>query len=84
MKQTEAFAAQSVAVVRDLNFDMKQGKVTGMVVRLHLVIRLELLDVVSLLHLLHEMQKRRFKRGLATLLYRWVATGRSTIVRKIE
>ena len=57
IEANEAFAAQSLAVAKDLNFDMNKVNVNG--------------GAIALGHpvgaLLHEMQKRDAKKGLATL-----------------
>ena len=53
IEANEAFAAQSVAVARELGFDMSKVNVNG--------------GCRILVTLLHEMQKRDAKKGLATL-----------------
>ena len=61
----EAFAAQSVAVARDLKFDMSKVNVNGGAIALgHPVGASGCRIFVTLLH---EMQKRDAKKGLATL-----------------
>jgi len=65
IEANEAFAAQSVAVARDLNFDMSKVNVNGGAIALgHPVGASGCRILVSLLH---EMQKRDSKKGLATL-----------------
>ena len=65
VEANEAFAAQSIAVARDLNFDMSKVNVNGGAIALGHP------DGASgcriLVTLLHEMQTRDAKRGLATL-----------------
>ena len=65
IEANEAFAAQSVAVARDLNFDMSKVNVNGGAIALgHPVGASGCRIFVTLLH---EMQKRDAKKGLATL-----------------
>ena len=66
VEANEAFAAQSIAVARDLKFDMSKVNVNGGAIALgHPVGASGARIIVSLLH---EMQKRpEAKRGLATL-----------------
>lgn len=66
IEANEAFAAQSVAVARDLNFDMEKVNVNGGAISLgHPVGASGARIIVTLLH---EMQKRDdAKKGLATL-----------------
>ncbi len=66
VEANEAFAAQSIAVARELNFDMSKVNVNGGAIALgHPVGASGARIIVTLLH---EMQKRpEAKRGLATL-----------------
>lgn len=65
VEANEAFAAQSIAVARDLNLDASKLNVNGGAIALgHPVGASGCRILVSLLH---EMQKRDAKRGLATL-----------------
>ena len=81
IEANEAFAAQSVAVARDLKFDMSKVNVNGGAIALgHPVGASGCRILVSLLH---EMQKRDAKRGLATLCIGG-GMGCSTIVEKYE
>ncbi|QEK13287.1 acetyl-CoA C-acetyltransferase [Crassaminicella thermophila] len=65
IEANEAFAAQSIAVARDLNFDMEKVNVNGGAIALGHPIGAS--GARILVTLLHEMQKRDAKRGLATL-----------------
>jgi acetyl-CoA C-acetyltransferase len=65
IEANEAFAAQSLAVGKDLNFDMSKVNVNGGAIALGHPIGASGARV--LVTLLHEMQKRDVKRGLATL-----------------
>ena len=66
VEANEAFAAQSVAVAKDLHFDMSKVNVNGGAISIgHPVGASGARIIVTLLH---EMQKRpEVKRGLATL-----------------
>ena len=66
VEANEAFAAQSIAVARELHFDMSKVNVNGGAIALgHPVVASGARIIVTLLH---EMQKRpEAKRGLATL-----------------
>ena len=65
IEANEAFAAQSVAVARDLGFDMDKVNVNGGAIALgHPVVASGCRILVTLLH---EMVKRDAKKGLATL-----------------
>ena len=65
IEANEAFAAQSVAVARELAFDMKKVNVNGGAIALgHPVGASGARIIVTLLH---EMQKRDVHKGLATL-----------------
>jgi len=65
VEANEAFAAQSIAVARDLGFDMEKVNVNGGAISLgHPVGASGARIIVTLLH---EMQKRDSKYGLATL-----------------
>ena len=82
VEANEAFAAQSIAVARDLGFDMTKVNVNGGAIALgHPVGASGCRILVSLLH---EMNKREdVKKGLATLCIGG-GMGCSTIVEKYE
>ena len=81
IEANEAFAAQSIAVARDLNFDMSKVNVNGGAIALgHPVGASGCRILVSLLY---EMARRDSKRGLATLCIGG-GMGCSTIVEKYE
>lgn len=65
IEANEAFAAQSVAVARDLNFDMDKVNVNGGAIALGHPVGASGCRI--LVTLLHEMEKRDAKKGLATL-----------------
>ena len=65
IEANEAFAAQSVAVARELGFDMSKVNVNGGAVELGHPVGASGCRI--LVTLLHEMQKRDAKKGLATL-----------------
>lgn len=65
IEANEAFAAQSVAVVKELGFDMSKVNVNGGAVALGHPVGASGCRI--LVTLLHEMQKRDAKKGLATL-----------------
>ncbi len=65
VEANEAFAAQSLAVARDLNFDMSKVNVNGGAIALGHPVGASGCRI--LVTLLHEMQKRDAKKGLATL-----------------
>ncbi|MPQ32684.1 acetyl-CoA C-acetyltransferase [Clostridium estertheticum] len=65
IEANEAFAAQSLAVAKDLNFDMSKVNVNGGAIALGHPIGAS--GARILVTLIHEMQKRDSKRGLATL-----------------
>ena len=65
IEANEAFAAQSIAVARDLKFDMSKVNVNGGAVALGHPIGAS--GARILVTLLHEMGRRDAKRGLATL-----------------
>ncbi len=65
VEANEAFAAQSIAVARDLNFDMNKVNVNGGAIALGHPVGAS--GARILVTLLHEMLKRDSKRGLATL-----------------
>ena len=65
IEANEAFAAQSVAVAKDLNFDMNKVNVNGGAIALGHPVGASGCRI--LVTLLHEMQKRDAKKGLATL-----------------
>lgn len=65
IEANEAFAAQSLAVAKDLEFDMNKVNVNGGAIALGHPVGTS--GTRILVTLLHEMQKRDAKRGLATL-----------------
>lgn len=65
IEANEAFAAQSLAVARDLNFDMEKVNVNGGAIALGHPVGAS--GARILVTLLHEMAKRDAKTGLATL-----------------
>ncbi|MBQ0066267.1 MAG: acetyl-CoA C-acetyltransferase [Firmicutes bacterium] len=65
IEANEAFAAQSVAVAKDLAFDMSKVNVNGGAIALGHPVGASGCRI--LVTLLHEMQKRDAKKGLATL-----------------
>ncbi|MDD6207132.1 MAG: acetyl-CoA C-acetyltransferase [Clostridiales bacterium] len=65
VEANEAFAAQSLAVARDLNFDMAKVNVNGGAIALGHPVGASGCRI--LVTLLHEMEKRDAKKGLATL-----------------
>ena len=65
IEANEAFAAQSIAVAKDLHFDMSKVNVNGGAVALGHPVGAS--GARILVTLLHEMQRRDAKRGLATL-----------------
>ena len=65
IEANEAFAAQSVAVARDLGFDMSKVNVNGGAIALGHPVGASGCRI--LVTLLHEMQRRDAKKGLATL-----------------
>lgn len=65
IEANEAFAAQSLAVAKDLNFDMDKVNVNGGAIALGHPVGAS--GARILVTLLHEMQKRDAKKGLATL-----------------
>ena len=65
IEANEAFAAQSIAVARDLKFDMSKVNVNGGAIALGHPVGASGCRI--LVTLLHEMQKRDAKKGLATL-----------------
>ena len=79
IEANEAFAAQSVAVARDLGFDMSKVNVNGGAIALGHPVGASGCRI--LVTLLHEMQKRDAKKGLATLCIGG-GMGCSTIVEK--
>ena len=79
IEANEAFAAQSVAVGRDLNFDLSKLNVNGGAIALGHPVGASGCRI--LVTLLHEMQKRDAKKGLATLCIGG-GMGCSTIVEK--
>ena len=79
VEANEAFAAQSIAVARDLKFDMSKVNVNGGAIALGHPVGASGCRI--LVTLLHEMQKRDAKRGLATLCIGG-GMGCSTIVER--
>ncbi|NLZ47271.1 MAG: acetyl-CoA C-acetyltransferase [Clostridiales bacterium] len=65
IEANEAFASQCLAVAKDLNFDMSKVNVNGGAIAIGHPIGAS--GARILVTLLHEMQKRDAKRGLATL-----------------
>ena len=65
IEANEAFAAQSIAVAKDLQFDMSKVNVNGGAVALGHPVGAS--GARILVTLLHEMQRRDAKKGLATL-----------------
>ena len=65
IEANEAFAAQSIAVARDLGFDMEKVNVNGGAIALGHPVGASGCRI--LVTLLHEMARRDAKRGLATL-----------------
>ena len=65
IEANEAFAAQSIAVAKDLHFDMSKVNVNGGAVALGHPVGAS--GARILVTLLHEMQRRDSKKGLATL-----------------
>ena len=79
IEANEAFAAQSLAVAKDLNFDMNKVNVNGGAIALGHPVGAS--GARILVTLLHEMQKRDAKKGLATLCIGG-GMGCSTIVER--
>ena len=79
IEANEAFAAQSIAVARDLKFDMSKVNANGGAIALGHPVGASGCRI--LVTLLHEMQKRGSNRGLATLCIGG-GMGCSTIVEK--
>ena len=79
IEANEAFAAQSIAVGRDLGFDLTKLNVNGGAIALGHPVGASGCRI--LVTLLHEMQKRNAKTGLATLCIGG-GMGCSTIVEK--
>ena len=79
IEANEAFAAQSIAVARDLGFDMSKVNVNGGAIALGHPVGASGCRI--LVTLLHEMQKRGSNRGLATLCIGG-GMGCSTIVER--
>jgi len=65
IESNEAFAAQSLAVAKDLKFDMNKVNVNGGAIAIGHPIGCSGARILT--SLLHEMQKRDAKKGLATL-----------------
>ena len=81
IEANEAFAAQSIAVARDLKFDMSKVNVNGGAIALGHPVGASGCRI--LVTLLHEMQKRGSNRGLATLCIGG-GMGCSSIVEKYK
>jgi len=81
IEANEAFAAQSVAVAKDLNFDMSKVNVNGGAIALGHPVGASGCRI--LVTLLYEMKRRNSKRGLATLCIGG-GMGCATIVEKYE
>ena len=81
IEANEAFAAHSIAVGRDLGFDLEKLNVNGGAIALGHPVGASGCRI--LVTLLHEMAKRDAKRGLATLCIGG-GMGCSTIVEKYE
>ena len=79
VEANEAFAAQSLAVAHDLNFDMSKVNVNGGAIALGYPVGASGCRI--LVTLLHEMQRRDAKKGLATLCIGG-GMGCSTIVER--
>ncbi len=79
IETNEAFAAQSIAVSRDLEFDINKVNVNGGAIALGHPVGASGCRI--LVTLLHEMQKRNVKTGLATLCIGG-GMGCSTVVRR--
>ncbi|MCR5467725.1 MAG: acetyl-CoA C-acetyltransferase [Lachnospiraceae bacterium] len=79
VEANEAFAAQSIAVARDLKFDMSKVNVNGGAIALGHPVGASGCRI--LVTLLYEMQRRDAKRGLATLCIGG-GMGCSTIVER--
>ncbi len=79
IEANEAFAAQSVAVAKDLGFNMDKVNVNGGAIALGHPVGASGCRI--LVTLLHEMQKSNAKRGLATLCIGG-GMGCSTIVER--
>lgn len=79
IEANEAFAAQSIAVGRDLNFPQEKLNVNGGAIALGHPVGASGCRI--LVTLLHEMQKREVKTGLATLCIGG-GMGCSTVVRR--
>ena len=79
IEANEAFAAQSIAVARDLNFDMSKVNVNGGAIALGHPVGASGCRI--LVTLLHEMKRSGANRGLATLCIGG-GMGCSTIVEK--
>ena len=79
VEANEAFAAQSIAVARDLNFDMSKVNVNGGAIALGHPVGAS--GCRFLVTLLHEMKRSGANRGLATLCIGG-GMGCSTIVEK--
>ena len=65
IEANEAFASQSIAVARDLNFDMSKVNVNGGAIAIGHPVGAS--GARILVTLLHEMKRQDAKKGLATL-----------------
>ena len=81
IEANEAFAAQSLAVAKELNFDMSKVNVNGGAIALGHPVGASGCRI--LVTLLHAMKKRGAKTGLATLCIGG-GMGCSTIVKKCD
>ena len=79
IEANEAFSAQSIAVGRDLNFDLSKLNVNGGAIALGHPVGASGCRI--LVTLLHEMEKRDAKTGLATLCIGG-GMGCSTVVKR--
>ena len=81
IEANEAFAAQSVAVAKDLNFDMSKVNVNGGAIALGHPVGASGCRI--LVTLLYEMKRRGSNRGLATLCIGG-GMGCATVVEKYQ
>lgn len=77
----EAFAAQSIAVVRELHIDMEKLNVNGGAIALGHPLGCSGARIMTTL--LHEMKRRKSRYGLATMCI-GVGQGIATIVERME
>lgn len=81
VEANEAFAAQSIEVCRELNFDMDKVNVNGGAIALGHPVGCSGARILTTL--LYEMQKRKSEYGLATLCVGG-GMGVATIVKRYE